>query len=148
MQIPDLAHMAATLVSVPAPFAQEKLASAQFVGGWSLGSMDLQSSAPNVFRGRSLFDDSEAYVEIRPVPASGLIDYAVGQADKRYPRIFIRITPGTHLGYGDDCCLVTLHAMRSAEANDQRWARTCISHEAEILLIQAQLQRAYALAPA
>lgn len=138
----DLAHLAAARVGVPAAFAFEMLASERFVGGWALGSMGLQQVAPAVFRGKSLFDGSEAHVEIRPQPAHGLIDYAVGTAESRSARIYVRVTPGSVLGFEDGCCLVSLHAMRSATATDAVWARTCIVHETEILLIKAQLERA------
>lgn len=138
----DLAHLAAARVDVPAAFALGMLASGAFVGGWALGSMGLQPVAPEVFRGRSLFDGSEAHVEIRPQPALGLIDYAVGTAESRSARIFIRVTGGEVLGFDEECCLVTLHAMRSATATDAAWSRTCIAHEAEILLIKAQLEGA------
>jgi len=140
----DPAHQAATLVDVPAAFALDRLAAAEFVGGWALGSMDLVQVAPGVWRGQSLFDGSDAHVEIRAHPELGLIDFAVGTAEHRAPRIFIRVTPGPVIGRDAGCCLVTLHALRAAGADDARWNRTCTAHETEILLIRAQLERALA----
>lgn len=144
MLIPDVAHTAASMVQSPARFAFDCLASAAFVGGWSLGSMDLQPVRDGLYRGRSLFDGSDAFVEIRPNPDLGLIDFAVGSAKRRDPRIFIRVTPGDVLGLDRACCLVSLHALRSGHATDAAWARTCTTHEAEILLIKAQLETAHA----
>lgn len=141
---PAHAHMTAIPVSVPADFAISRLSCAEFVGGWSLGSMGLQPVAPGVWCGRSLFDCSEAHVEIRARADLGIIDYAVGNSERRSPGIFIRVTSGEALGFSADCCLVALHAMRAAAADDARWARTCTAHEAEILLIKAQLERAFA----
>lgn len=106
--------------------------------------MGLEAVGDGVFRGCSLFDASEAYVEIRPEPALGLIDFHVGTREVRRPRIFIRITPGPVLGMGAGECLVTLHALRAGDAPDANWARTCLTHEAEILLIKAQLETACA----
>lgn len=135
--------MAAALVQVPVDYALERLADAGFVGGWSLGSMGLQPVAPGVLAGKSLFDGSDAYVEIIGRPEVGLIDYAVGSPEARVPRIFIRVSPGSDLGYDVDTCLVTLNTARSATATDAQWARTCTTHETEILLIKAQLETAY-----
>lgn len=143
MLVPDLVHTAATLVLVPASFAFERLSQAAFVGGWSLGSMGLDEVAPGVFRGVSLFDASEAHVDIRPQPELGLIDFGVGTLESRVPRIFIRVTPGPMLGHGEGTCLVSMTALRHAGAEPARWARTCIVHEAEILLIKGQLESAH-----
>ncbi|MCR9148857.1 MAG: hypothetical protein NXH83_01670 [Rhodobacteraceae bacterium] len=143
MQFPEAAHTAAALVQTPARFAFGRLSAAEFVGGWSLGSMGLQPVGPAVFKGRSLFDGSEAFVEIRPNPELGLIDFSVGSAERRDPRIFIRVTPGEVIARDTACCLVSLHALRSGGATPEAWARTCVTHEAEILLIKAQLEAAY-----
>jgi len=144
MTHPAHAHTAAALVLVPAEFALERLSDAVFVGGWSLGSMRLQAVAPGVYRGVSMFDGSPAHVDIRPQVALGLIDFGVGSAEQRVPRISVRVTPGAVLGHGAAECLVTLTALRAAGASADLWARTCITHEAEILLIKAQLETAFA----
>jgi hypothetical protein len=144
MPWPTHSHMTSIPVSVPNDFALSRLSCAEFVGGWALGSMGLQPVAPGVWRGRSLFDGSEAHVEIHASAELGIIDYSVGTEAQRSPRIYIRVTPGVVIGLEPDCCLVALHALRSATASDDRWARTCAAHEAEILLIKAQLERAFA----
>lgn len=145
---PIFAHLAATRVEVPATFAVERLGDPAFVGGWALGSMNLEPLGGTLHRGRSLFDGSHAHVEIHVHAELGLIDYAVGDAEQRSARIFIRVTDGTVLDDDKDTCLVTLHALRPAGATPERWARTCTSHETEILLIRSQLERAYAEAGA
>ena len=141
---PDHAHIASALVGVPAEFAFGRLADAAFVGGWSLGSMGLTEVAAGVYRGVSMFDGSLAHVDIRPQPALGLIDFGVGTAEMRVPRIFIRVTPGPVLGHGAGECLVTMTALRAAGSGAETWARTCSTHETEILLIRAQLEAAFA----
>ena len=141
---PDHAHIASALVAVPADFAFGRLADAGFVGGWSLGSMGLTEVAAGIYRGVSMFDGSIAHVDIRPQPDLGLIDYGVGTLEARMPRIFIRVTPGPVLGRGMGECLVTMTALRAAGADDARWARTCTTHETEILLIKSQLEAAFA----
>lgn len=144
MDHPDHAHIASALVSVPVDFALDRLADAGFVGGWSLGSMGLQAVAPGVYRGVSMFDGSEAHVDIRLQRDLGLIDYGVGTATARVPRIFIRVTPGPVLGHAEGECLVTMTALRVAGGAADRWERTRITHETEILLIKAQLETAFA----
>jgi len=104
----------------------------------------LAEVAPGVYRGVSMVDGAEGFIEIRPFPELGLIDFAVGSLTVRIPRIFIRVTTGAALGLGDGACLVALHAMRSAQATPEAWARTCTLHEAEILLIKGQLEAAFA----
>lgn len=141
--VPDHAHMVAAHVDVPAAFALERLASAEFVGGWSLGSLGLTEVAPGLYQGTSLFDGTRLHADIRPFPEMGLIEFGVGPPEALQPRIFIRVTPGPVLGRGEGTCLVTLHALRSAEATAERWARTCIAHETEILLIKGQLEQAH-----
>jgi len=142
--LPSVAHQAAARVAVPSGFAFDRLSEAGFVGRWALGSMGLTDVGEGVFRGHSLFDGSAAFVEIKPEPALGLIDFHVGSQKARRPRIFIRVTPGPVLGMGAGECLVTLHALRAVDAPDETWARTCLTHEAEILLIKAQLETAFA----
>ena len=144
MSYPDHAHITAAMVSVPAGFALARLTDAAFVGGWSLGSMDLKPTGDGAYRGVSMFDGSTAHVDIRPSPNLGLIDYGVGTAEHRVPRIFIRVTPGTVLGHGAGECLVTMTALRMAGSDIARWGRTCTTHEAEMLLIKAQLETAFA----
>lgn len=142
--LPSVAHQAAARVAVPSDFAFDRLSDAGFIGCWALGSMGLEADGAGVYRGRSLFDGSEAFVEIRAERDQGLIDFHVGTRQVRQPRIFMRVTPGLVLGMAGGECLVTLHALRAADAPDERWARTCLTHEAEILLIQAQLEAAWA----
>lgn len=143
MPCTDFAHLAAAQVNVPAEFAFAQLSSPAFVGGWALGSMGLKAVGDGVFRGESLFDGSAAHVEFLPEQSLGLVDFAVGTAEARSPRIFLRVTPGSVLGHPHSTCLVTLHALRSAAATDERWAQTRTVHETEILLIKAQLERAF-----
>lgn len=142
--LPFAAHQAAARVAVPSDYAFDRLSDARFVGRWALGSMGLAAVGEGVFRGRSLFDGSDAFVEIKPERALGLIDFHVGTRKLRRPRIFMRVTPGPVLGIGGGECLVTLHALRAGDASDEVWARTCLTHEAEILLIKAQLEAAWA----
>lgn len=140
----DHAHIAAALVTVPVAFALARLSDAAFVGCWSLGSMKLTPVSSGVYRGVSLFDSSHTYVDIRPSPDLGLIDFGVGTRESRVPRIFIRATSGAVLGHDDGSSLVTMTALRAATADAATWSRTCTTHDAEILLIKAQLESAYA----
>ena len=140
----NIAHQAAAHVAVPADFALERLADPGFVGGWALGSMNLSRLGDSpVYRGHSLFDGSEAFVEIDAHPALGLIDYRVGTQEARSPRISIRIVPGGVVGLDEGRCLVVLMAWRVHATPADRWARTCRAHEAEILLLKGQLESAF-----
>ena len=141
----DIAHQAAAHVAVPADFALDRLSDPDFVGGWALGSMNLtRLGDSSIYRGYSLFDRSEAFVEFQPHPGNGLIDYHVGTQQSRSPRVSIRVVPGNVVGLDEGRCLVVLMAWRVHATPDARWARTCRAHEAEILLLKGQLESAFA----
>ncbi|MCC5988162.1 MAG: hypothetical protein JJT95_10810 [Pararhodobacter sp.] len=141
----SIAHQAAAHVAVPARFALERLADPGFVGGWALGSMNLSRLGDSsVYRGHSLFDGSEAFVEFQPHPGTGLIDYHVGTQEARSPRVSIRVVPGNVVGLDDGRCLVVLMAWRVHSTPYERWNRTCRAHEAEILILKGQLESALA----
>lgn len=143
------AHLAAATVAVPADFALARLSEAVFVGQWALGSMGLvPSGQPNVWRGRSLFDGSDAHVEIAAHPELGLIDYHVGTIERRSPRIMIRVVSGSVIGLDASHCRVSLIAWRAVGAAGAIWMRTCTTHETEVLLIKAQLETAHAASAA
>lgn len=138
------AHQAARWVGVPARTAFRHLADPAFVGGWALGCLGLEpTGADDVFEGRSLFDGSRARVRIAAHEALGLIDYFVGGEVLR-PRIMIRVVDGASIGGPDGTCLVAMSAYRVPDTPAETWSRTCISHEAEILLIKAQLETLHA----
>ena len=138
------AHLASIAVNVPAEHALARLSDPEQVGRWALGSMGLvPAGEPGVFRGTSLFDGSDTFVEIEAHSSLGLVDYHVGTEDERSPRVSIRIADGPLAGLGPESCVIALSAWRQAAANDERWARTCTTHETEVLLIKAQLETGY-----
>ncbi|RMH49429.1 MAG: hypothetical protein D6686_08185 [Alphaproteobacteria bacterium] len=66
---PDHAHTAAIRIDAPAAFAFACLSDPRQVGRWALGCMDLRpAGAEGVWRGHSLLDGAEGFVEIRPRP--------------------------------------------------------------------------------
>ena len=136
-----LSHCATIAVDVPAAQAFAFLADPVRLGEWSLGCMDTQpTDIPGVFSGRSLFDGGRGCVAIDPYPALGLIDYRVGAPTALIHRISARVMPGAAMERGDGSCLVSLIAWRPAKMADERWARLCATHEAEIFLIKAQIE--------
>lgn len=140
-----VAHTASATIAVPADRAFAALTSAEEVGRWALGSTDLQATEQSsVYRGVSLFDGSTTHVEIRGYPDLGLIDYYVGDARMRVPRITIRIASDEVSGVGPEHCLVAMTAWRGVGTPESDWMRTCALHEAEILLMKAQMEAAYA----
>jgi hypothetical protein len=144
-----VAHLASVRIDVPANFAFERLSDGHALGRWALGSMGLEPAGqPGIWRGHSLFDGSEAIVEIVAHPELGLIDYHVGDLDVRSPRIAIRVTPGPDWGLGQDACLAAMTTWRVQWMDDARWARTCTTHELEVLLFKAQIETDFSKADA
>ena len=135
------AHLAATRIDAPAAFAFAHLSDGRKLGRWTLGSMDLAPTGePDLWRGQSLFDGAEALVEIRPEPRLGLIDFRLGPAGARVPRVSIRVTPGPDWGLPETSCLAAMTTWRAGWMDDARWMRTVKSHELEVLLFRAQIE--------
>jgi hypothetical protein len=138
------AHFAATHIDTTASFAMAQLSDVASLGQWALGSMDfVATSDGNVWRGRSLFDGSDCFVEIRAYPDLGLVDYHVGSLQMRIPRVSIRIVPGDTLGSDDACCIATMTTWRADHVDDDGWIRTCRAHDLEVLLFKAQIETAW-----
>ena len=110
------------------------------LGRWALGCFNaLPAEKPGLYCGTSLFDETPAWYWIDSDPQRWIIDYHVGDAERQFPRISTRIVPGPHYGRDAVHCIVTMTAWRPVDMSDDRWHRLCAAHEAEILIIQAQL---------
>lgn len=135
------AHLASAHVEAPADFAFAHLSDGFRVGRWALGSMDLRPTGePGAWQGTSLFDGSSAEFEIRPLADLGLIDFHLGPAGHRLPRISIRVTPGPDWGLPAQTCLVALATWRAGWMSEARWQRTRTTHELEVLLLKSQIE--------
>ena len=140
----QICHGVSVEVAVKAENAFHYLADPQKVGRWALGCFNVQPAAnPGLYQGTSLFDGSKAWFWIDSDPERMIIDYYVGDADRQLPRISTRIVSGPHYGRDADHCIVTMNAWRTIDMTDDRWLRLCATHEAEILMIQAQLVKEY-----
>jgi len=136
-----LCHTVTAEIAVPAESAFRYLADPVKLGLWALGCFDTQPTGTDgLFKGTSLFDGSEAWFRIETDPKRFLIDYHVGDATHQLPRISTRIVPGPNYGQDAEHCMVSMMAWRTSEMLDHRWQRLCATHDAEILMIQAQLE--------
>lgn len=139
------AHLASVRVDVPFGPAFDHLSDGAKLGRWALGSMDLvPAGAPGLWRGVSLFDGSVAEVEIRPMRDLGLIDFHLGAAGARVPRVSIRVVPGADWGLPEGSSMVAMTTWRACWMDDARWERTCRTHELEVLLFKAQMETDWA----
>jgi uncharacterized protein YndB with AHSA1/START domain len=128
-------------VSVPAEEAFRYLSDPQMLGRWALGCFNTEPTAEEgLYKGTSLFDGLETWVRLETDPKRFLIDYHVGGPEKQLPRISTRVIPGPLYGRDHEHCLVTMTAWRTTDMSTARWQRLCASHDAEIFLIQAQLE--------
>jgi hypothetical protein len=140
----QICHGVSVEVAVAAENAFSYLADPLKVGRWALGCFNTQpAQKPGLYQGTSLFDDSKAWFRIDSDPERLIIDYHVGDADRQLPRISSQIVPGPHYGRDTGHCIVTMTAWRTVDMTDERWQRLCATHEAEILMIQAQLVKEY-----
>jgi uncharacterized protein YndB with AHSA1/START domain len=142
MSVADSLSYAVSLeVSVPAEEAFRYLSDPEMLGRWALGCFNTQPTAKEgLFKGTALFDGQEVWFRIETDPKRLLIDYHVGSPENLSPRISTRVLPGPHYGRDREHCIVTMTAWRTADMADTRWQRLCASHDAEIFLIQAQLE--------
>jgi hypothetical protein len=139
----SLSHAASILIAAPARAAFDFLADPIRLGNWSLGCMRTDATeTPGVFTGHSLFDGAQGWFAIDADEQRLAIDYRVGPRDALIHRISARVMPGPTLGLGADECIATLLAWRPASMADERWARLCATHEAEMFLIKAQIETA------
>ena len=136
-----LCHTVTAEIAVPAESAFRYLADPLKLGLWALGCFDTQpTETDGLFKGTSLFDGSEAWFRIETDPKRFLIDYLVGDSKNQLPRISTRIVPGSNYGRDAEHCMVSMIAWRVSDMSDHRWQRLCATHDAEILMIQAQLE--------
>jgi hypothetical protein len=143
MNISDsLSYSVSLEVSVPAEEAFTYLADPEMLGRWALGCFDTKpTNKKGLFKGTSLFDGLEAWFHIEADAKRLLIDYHVGGPDMQVPRISTRVIPGPQYGRDRAHCIVTMTAWRTTDMSDMRWERLRATHDAEIFLIKAQLEK-------
>lgn len=136
-------HTASSHVDAPIAFAYDRCVDPVALGRWTLGSMGFAlTSTKGVFRGTSLFDGTETYVEIVPYAELWMVDFLVGTEKEREPRVSIRLSPGALWGFDAESCLFSMTTWRAAWMDDARWGRTCQTHETEALLFKSQTETA------
>ncbi len=139
----ELSHCVTTVCEVAAEDAYAFLADPGRLGEWALGCWAAQPIAADTVRGTSLFDGHASVVRVAGSAASLTVDYFIGGDDGTLtPRISARVVPGPVVGRPERECLVTVLAWRAVGMSDERWARVEASHEAEILILKACIERA------
>ena len=137
-----LCHTVSIEVNVPAPQAFQYLSDPEKIGRWALGCFNTRPTVHDrLYKGTSLFDSSETWVCVETDPQRLIIDYHIGNPDKQVPRISTRVVSGATYGRDSDHCIVSMTAWRPADMPDGRWHRLCVTHDTEVLLIQAQLEQ-------
>ena len=129
-------------IKVPAAQAFQYLSDPQQIGRWALGCFNtLPTEDDGLYKGTSLFDNSETWVRVKTDPQRLIIDYHIGDPDHQVPRISTRVVSGGMYGKDSDHCIVSMTAWRPTDMLDARWHRLCVTHDTEILLIQSQLEQ-------
>ncbi len=137
-----LCHTVSIEVNVPAHQAFRYLSDPEKIGRWALGCFNTRPTGyDGLYKGTSLFDNSETWVRVETDRQRLIIDYHVGDPDQQVPRISTRVVPGAAYGQDSDHCIVSMTAWRPTDMLDERWHRLCVTHNTEILLIQAQLEQ-------
>lgn len=135
-------HCADVSIAVPATRAYRYLMNGLELGRWALGSFATEEISPGIFKGTSLFDDQACLVQPVGDEKRLRIEYHVGQtAGALVPRIVAQIVPGNQLGEPADVCVLSLLAWRHRDMSEDRWLQLQRSHELEVLLIRARLER-------
>lgn len=138
----ELSHCCSARMAVGADVAYAFLADGAALGRWALGCWDTEVHEGGLLSGTSLFDGSRTWVRLSCNGERQLVDYYLGAdpGDLR-PRINARVVPGETLDEAPGRCVVTLTAWRPAAMPDERWHRLKVSHDVEIQLIKALLER-------
>jgi len=138
-------HSVSAHVDVPIDYAFGRCCDPVALGRWTLGSMGFAATdRPGVYRGTSLFDGTETFMEMTVHIHLWLVDFLVGSIDVREPRVSVRLTPGPLWGFGKETSLFSMSTWRASWMDDGRWTRTCFTHETEALLFKAQTEAAWA----
>ena len=141
METSELVHSVSTLCSAPPDHVLAYLSDPVRLGEWSLGCWGAQAVGESA-RGTSLFDGTEAYVRVIPLPEQPVVDYEVGGDPGRLVRrISARVVPGEDAGGAAGSSLVVLTAWRERSMDDARWHRLVVAHDAEILILRHRLER-------
>lgn len=137
------AHTASIDVAAPAEAAFAYLADPAKLHTWSFGTWKTELHDDGLVAGRAIFDDALTWVRIDADAQRLAIDFHLG-AEKTAltPRISVRVVPGARLGLDAGSCVVTFLAWRPRAMADQRWRRLTASHEFEVFLIKALIERA------
>jgi hypothetical protein len=130
-------HTASTLVDRPAEVAFAFMSDGLKQTRWALGSWDRRKVGTDLFVGTSLFTGKETYVRLAVDAANFVVLYHVGPSPEALqPRNMARVVPGPAIGRDPGCCVVTLMTWRAADAPDERWRLTCVSHKTEMYMIR------------
>ena len=137
----EIFFAASVEVAVSAERAFAYLADGIRQGEWTLGSWNRERVGPQLFRGRSLFDGSEAFIRISADPAQLLVDYEVGPAPDRLLRVnSARAVPGPLVGRDEGTCVVALMKWRLPDQDDEAWRRACVTFATEVHMIKGRLE--------
>ena len=139
---PELIHAAARLCRASVQAALNHLSTADGLSRWNLGMFDTTQTPDGLLTGVSLFDGTRAYARAEIDPDKGLISYHIGAApDTLVPRIQTQVIDAVALGYEAGLVLVSLQTWRLKDMDETRWMRLTTTHETELDLIKAQLER-------
>jgi len=135
-------HTCSCVVEVPAMAAWEYMSDGMKQAEWTFGSMDRRKVGDHLFVGTSMFDNSKIYIRIDADRERLMVYYYLGpDPENLQPRNVARIMPGNQLGSDAETCLITLMAWRSSFMSDDRWKQLCVSHETQMFIIKARLER-------
>ena len=139
----ELIHAAARLCTTSLQAALDHLSTASGLSRWNLGMFDTTQEPDGLLKGVSLFDGMPTYARAEIDPHKGLVTYCVG-ADPHVlvPRIQAQVIDGAALGYEAGLVLICLQTWRLKDMDDRRWLRLTTTHETELDLIKAQLDKA------
>lgn len=140
----DLCYVVTAEVAVPARFAFDYLADIGKLPEWAVGLVRPQPVDGKTMTGEALFDGSKFAVRLDVDSTRLMVDYLIGpKVEAAVMRNSARVVPGENFDRGDQVCLVTLAAWRSAKAENRRWQRASALHDVEIHLIRERLETAW-----
>jgi enamine deaminase RidA (YjgF/YER057c/UK114 family) len=135
-------HTASEMVRASPQTAFAFLADGLALGRWALGCFETKALGDGLFVGHSLFDGRALLVRIEGDPSQLAVTYHVGSTpDLLFPRITARVVRRELPDRDGQECLVSLIAERQPDMTEARWRHLTVTHETEILLIKALIER-------
>ena len=135
------AHICSVAIERPASDAMAYLADPEKLSSWAVGMGETTVHADGAIEGAFSETKQPIWARIDGDPDRSTILYHLGpDPDSLFPRIMIRVVPGSVLGSDPESCVVSMIAWRQESMDDARWEGLKAGHEREVLEVKRLIE--------